>query len=105
MVRFQLPTGTWEPATVVEPAGTQRFYNIRTDGGHMLRRNQRHLLQTCGSGTSQVLPPNNHQVEPEDTESQTVQQDPAGHTGPKQPPDCTTTRSGRTVKPRDILDL
>ena len=105
MVRFQFPTGTWEPATVVEPAGTQRSYNIHTDGGHMLRRNRRHLLQTRESGADPVLTPNNHQMESEDTESQTVQQDPAGHTGSKEPPDCTTTRSGRIVKPRDILDL
>ncbi|XP_031728342.1 trace amine-associated receptor 1-like [Anarrhichthys ocellatus] len=56
MVRFQLLTGTWEPATVVEPAGTQRSYNIRTDGGHMLRRNRRHLLQTCESGAGQMEP-------------------------------------------------
>lgn len=104
-VRFQKnPSAEWKPATVIEPAGTQRSYNIRTDEGQTLRRNRRHLLQTAESDTVLEVTTTNLGTEEEVTE--TVQQDNASPTGLTQASQfVTTTRSGRTIRPCDRLDL
>ena len=104
-IRFQHPTGTWKPATVGEPASTERSYNILTGGGHTLRRNRRHLLQTCENDTGQEVPTSTHRLEPEVTDSETLQKDTQDYAGPKEPSPYATTRSGRIVKPRAIMDL
>ncbi len=101
-VRFQLPTGKWEPATVVDSAGTQRSYNILTEEGQVLRRNRRHLLKT-ENNTDKETPARD--PDHENTESMTLQQDTVGQPGPKEPLHFTTIKSGRIVKPRAILDL
>ncbi|CAK6971664.1 uncharacterized protein K02A2.6-like [Scomber scombrus] len=84
-IRFQLPTGTWKPAMVIEPAGTQRSCNIITDGGHTLRHNRCDLLRTCEGDTVQEVPTNGHKYEPEDIEQKTSQQSTTDKTGPKKP--------------------
>ncbi|KAK0144832.1 hypothetical protein N1851_016592 [Merluccius polli] len=101
-VRFQLPTGKWEPTTIVDSAGTQRSYNILTEDGQVLRRNRRHLLKTENS-TNKETPARD--PDHESTESMTLQQDTVGQPGPKEPLQFTTTKSGRIVKPRAVLDL
>ena len=45
-IRFQQSDGHWKPATVIQPAGTDRSYRIRTPEGQEYRRNRRHLLET-----------------------------------------------------------
>ena len=99
-VRFQHPTGTWQPATVIGSAGTQHSYNIVTNEGHTLRRNRRHLLQTTTNVTSHEVATEGQHVEPQTTE--TLQQTVAS--SPIIPPQHTT-RSGRMVRPKAILDL
>ena len=69
-VRFQkYPGAEWKPATVIEPAGTQRSYNIQTDEGQTLRRNRRHLLQTDESDTVPEDPTGDLEPEIEVTET------------------------------------
>lgn len=101
-IRFQLPSGKWEPATVIDSAGTPRSYSILTDEGHVLRRNKRHLIRS-ESSTDREAP--TRDPDPENAEPMTMQQGTEGLSGLKEPLNITTTRSGRTVKPRDRLDL
>ncbi|KAL6471840.1 hypothetical protein MHYP_G00204900 [Metynnis hypsauchen] len=100
-VRVQLPNGKWEPATVVDSAGTQRSYNILTEEGQVLRRNRRHLLKTESSTNTETSA---HDPDHENTESVTLQQDTVSP-APQEPPRFTTTKSGCIVKPRAKLDL
>lgn len=103
-IRFQQDGGSWKPATVTQPADTARSYHIQTKEGQTYRRNRRHLRESRGdtstSGTEQTGPSSNNTqalqgqlAEPPDKDSHNTQQ--LGY----------ATRSGRTIKPRQILDL
>lgn len=102
-VRFQQADGRWMPATILQPADAQRSYLIRTPDDQVFRRNRRHLMETKEI-TSEV----------KDPAPQTMHIDPPVDTGGSKENTCNVqqqaastqfTRSGRMVKPRDILDL
>lgn len=96
-IRFQ-ENGHWKPAVVVRTADTARSYHIQTPDGAEYRRNRRHLLDT------KEVPITRTDV---NTDVQGAS-DSAQHPAPTPPaPKAATylTRSGREVRPRDILDL
>ena len=89
-IRFRQEDGSWRPATVMHPAHTDRSYHIQAGEGQTYRRNRRHLRVSKEINTAY--------------NTQAHQQEPA------EPPDRDdqtgdTTRSGRTIKPRQVLDL
>ena len=112
-IRFRQQDGSWTPATVTRPAHTDRSYHIPTSGGQTYRRNRRHLresreihLHDSGDvATAEVT----QQPVPSASDTQ------VHHREPVTPPDLNsqtatpqpgyTTRSGRAVKPRQVLDL
>lgn len=103
-VRYQLENRQWKPATIVQPANTDRSYHIRTDEGETYRRNRRYLLQTKEREPQHTAEVCDRQ------DSQATQSSPVNTTDTEDPvtdvqTPCVTTRSGRTVKPRKVLDL
>uniref|UniRef100_A0A3P9MQF2 Gypsy retrotransposon integrase-like protein 1 n=1 Tax=Oryzias latipes TaxID=8090 RepID=A0A3P9MQF2_ORYLA len=101
-IRFQLPSGTWKPATVIGPAPTQRSYNIVTDEGQMLRRNRRHILQTQEPNPEKNA---SDTTKPASTETERLQHPNADPLEPEETSQLVSTRSGRIVRPRVVLDL
>ncbi|KAK7945590.1 hypothetical protein WMY93_001318 [Mugilogobius chulae] len=45
-IRFRQEDGSWRPATVTQPAHTERSYHIQTEEGQTFRRNRRHLRES-----------------------------------------------------------
>lgn len=96
-IRFQ-ENGHWRPAVVVQKADTARSYHIQTPEGVEYRRNRRHLMDTKETPLTNSTDLPNVQCTPEKTGCI-----PLMPATPKT--DTYYTRSGRQVKPRDILDL
>ncbi|KAK7938626.1 hypothetical protein WMY93_001952 [Mugilogobius chulae] len=100
-IRFRQEDGSWRPATVTQPAHTERSYHIQTEEGQTFRRNRRHLRE---SKELQGTPESNQPVpQPSDTPDTARDVPPAASQTQEEP--CYTTRSGRVIKPRQILDL
>lgn len=110
-IRFQQEDGSWKPATVTRPADTDRSYHITTNRGQTYRRNRRHLRESRER---------HFQDSKEDATAEVIQQPSVSNAqvhqhDPVKPPDLNsqpdeqqpgyTTRSGRAVKPRQVLDL
>uniref|UniRef100_A0A3Q3K1Q2 Integrase catalytic domain-containing protein n=1 Tax=Monopterus albus TaxID=43700 RepID=A0A3Q3K1Q2_MONAL len=107
-IRFQQEDGRWQPATIIQPAETPRSYHIKTNNSQTLRHNRRHLRSALDS------PPEVDTQQPEiskDTEDLGN-----ANTGTQQPRHISVskpchaepnyhTRYGRTIKPRQVLDL
>ncbi|CAI5678504.1 unnamed protein product [Oreochromis niloticus] len=104
---FQHESRSWKPAVIIRPAETARSFVIRTGEGQTIRRNRRHLRRAKASPAPSAL-----------TSDLVTQPDSAAQqqTEPLSPSRDTTTptmdtslalttRSGRVVKPRVILDL
>lgn len=111
-IRFRQQDGSWTPATVTRPAHTERSYHITTSGGQTYRRNRRHLRESrqrplSGSEdgeTTEVI----QQPEPGVSDTQVHRREPVTPPDPDSQPDSTsryTTRYGRAVRPRQVLDL
>lgn len=96
-IRFQ-ENGCWKPAVVVKAADTARSYHIQTPDGAEYRRNRRHLMNTKETSPDQASNISSDQCTPEKTDC--IPQTPVTS-------EAVTyyTRSGRQVKPRNILDL
>lgn len=95
--KYPLPTGHWKLAVVVRIADTARSYHIQTPDGAEYRRNRHHLLDTKDVPITSTDVNTNVQGA-----SDIAHPAPAPHA-----PKAVTyfTRSGREVRPRDILDL
>ncbi|XP_026054529.1 uncharacterized protein K02A2.6-like [Carassius auratus] len=102
-VRFQQTNGRWMPATVLQPVDAHRSYLIRTHDDQVFRRNRRHLMETkeMASETNEPAPESMHIPAPVDTGG-LKENNGSMHQKAVTP---QFTRSGRMVKPRDILDL
>ena len=109
-IRVQHPqTGRWEPATVIGQRPEPRSYIIRTNGGATVRRNRRHLRgltpsparreETASPGAEPVPASPPQQTGTEQGRSDAVE----ASAGPSQAP--RTTRYGRVIKERVLLDL
>lgn len=103
-IRYQQETGMWKPAVVLQPAETERSYIIRTGEGQTFRRNRRHLINTLTQPPAAAAEPAFDQpTTPQSFPSEpTSKGTSAPHTSENILP---TTRSGRVIKPREILDL
>ena len=122
MIRTQGFRPHWEPVTVLKrpvPA-TPRSYLVKTDNGHVYRRNRRHLLLQHNGKPQHTGVIDESQSDPE---TAIGEQSENGLTTPEQPMlhDNTVempqehassatllsyrTRAGRISKPRDILNL
>lgn len=103
-IRYQQETGMWKPAVVVQPAETERSYIIRTGEGQTFRRNQRHLINTQTHPPAAAAEPAYDQ--PTTPQSYPSEPTSEGTSAPHISENILpTTRSGRVIKPRDILDL
>lgn len=102
-IRFHQEDGSWQQAKVIQSANTPRSYHLQTDEGHLFWHNRQHLCETNKN-------PNefkNQQFKPNHCATSVLQPELD-----QKPPELTpnyhytyTTRSGRAVKPRQILDL
>lgn len=104
-IRFQQDDGKWKPATVIKPAETPRSYHIKTSTGQIFRRNRRHLLDTnTDHRTSTIHQP---EISEDDLDSRKGEQQPSQSLGHEldHPEPCLRTRYGRTIKPRQVMDL
>lgn len=97
-VRLQ-ENGHWKPAEVIQPADTARSYHVRTTDGQVYRRNRKHLRNTK-EDRSQI-----EDSLPEDTENPPDPDEPELSNDTETHVSTYHTRSGRAVKPRDIMDL
>ena len=101
-IRFQ-EQGRWKPAVVIRPAETDRSYHIRSAEGPEYRRNRRHLLSTNEGHHTYIdkSPEDNTPQTPHNSTLTTSQiaDEMISHTN------LYTTRSGRGIKPRAVLDL
>ncbi len=121
-VRIQ-KNGTWQPAIVTGTADTPRAYHVQTEDGGQYTRNRRHLLKTGEQHNFQKV---DMQCEPlgrptnPSTQSTPAARPPQAAATPTTllpvtpavSPSATTpvqqpytTRYGRTVKPRKLLDI
>ncbi|XP_041867384.1 uncharacterized protein K02A2.6-like [Melanotaenia boesemani] len=103
-IRYQQETGLWKPAVIIQPAETDRSYIIRTGEGQTLRRNRRHLINSKDQpAAADPGPASNNATAPQPTSEElpTNCPDPPVTNGDSLP----TTRSGRVIKARSILDL
>ena len=89
--------GYWEPAVVIKPADTSRSYHVRTTEGREYRRNRLHLLDTNEAHSDEVSS-EEHYTTP-------LAPQAAGDTTPPTVTVPYQTKSGRTVKPRNVMDL
>ena len=119
IIRYQQDNGLWKPATIIQPAHTDRSYHIRTSEGQTYRRNRRHLLLTKEpplEHTAEVsdqsdIPAVEHTAEVNSKSDALVTQNSAMGTTDTQGPasdgseQYTRTRSGRISKPRQVMNL
>ena len=117
-VHIQTKSGNWKPATVLGQQTTPRSYTVRTKDGSEYRRNRRHLLksrtpQYTNEETSGDVDKPEVSTTSEDRECDngaesepTINQRPTVNPpAPFMDNEPCTTRSGRVVKPRVLLDL
>lgn len=117
-VHIQTKLGNWKPATVLGQQTTPRSYTVRTKDGSEYRRNRRHLLksrtpQYTNEETSGDVDRLEVSTTSEDRECDngaesepTINQRPTVNPpAPFMDNEPCTTRSGRVVKPRVLLDL
>ena len=92
----------WSPGVIVNHHQSPRSYVVQS-GGRNYRRNRQDLRQsTHGANTSepQVIGNNDYEEPPE-----SLPADNSGAAVTQSPRPVTVTRSGRIIKPRNILDL
>ena len=117
-VHIQTKSGNWRPATVLGQHSTPRSYTVRTKDGNEYRRNRRHLLKSrTPQYTNEETSGDEDRPEASTTsedrecdngaESEPIinQRPTANQPAPVMGNEPYTTRSGRVVKPRVILDL
>lgn len=93
--------GYWKPAAVLQPADTERSYDVRTAEGHEYRRNRQRLLDIKETPNMDKNFECNEQYTQHDLPNTPGKSmEAAAHTAPPY-----QTRSGRQVKPRVMLDL
>ncbi|MED6262969.1 hypothetical protein ATANTOWER_031328 [Ataeniobius toweri] len=105
---YTFPAGRWQPATVMQPAGTPRSYHIKTNDRQIFRRNRRHLLTTQDKPPTPAI---------QQTENNKPNTNPEEEKPAMQQLHCNPVREmklaelelqkrcGRVIKPRQILDL
>lgn len=98
-VRIQQSAG-WKPAEVVELCDSPRSYVVKTEEGATLRRNRKHLLSSAQPRPEQLTPTDADGLNTPTTETVAENNDTSGNASPQY-----VSRSGRVVKPRDVLDL
>lgn len=100
VVRVKDPTSAlWKPATISKQSTEPRSYEILTETGQTLRRNRRHLKET---GEKMVPHATGEDLEPQHSQTPHKTNDSNQNTNHNKP---YITRSGRIVKPRQILDV
>ena len=117
-VHIQTKSGNWKPATALGQQSTPRSYTVRTKDGSEYRRNRHHLLksrtpQYTNEETSGDVEKPEVSTTSEDRECDngaesepTINQRPTVNPpAPVMGNEPCTTRSGRVVKPRVILDF
>ena len=120
-VRVQQKDGRWKPAVTTGQASTPRSYHIRTEEGGEYTRNRRHLLKTGEHHSfheheGQQDEPHRHGTPAPATPAATPPVAPAATPlsaapSPAKTPAATpkpqayTTRYGRTIKPRKLVDV
>ena len=122
-IRFRQEDGSWRPATVTQHADTHRNYYIQTRDGQTLRRNRWHLresretshtdnTQNTNTHASHTLPSHADNTQHTNTHVRRIQPphpELENHIQPESQPQQQqpgyTTRSGRIIRPRQVLDL
>ena len=89
--------GRWKPAVVVRKDKSPRSYTLRSKDGQQYRRNRRHIRKTKGNAPFEIDVPDNVTETPKSAQGM-----PANVTTDE---GFYVTRSGRRVKPREILNL
>ena len=110
--------GMWQLAVVTSAASTPRSYHVRTEDGGHYTRNRRHLLKTKERHTFPHLSvqqdvQNRPSTPPLQVTPSTRPAEAATTTPPAVPPSPTTpacpapytTRYGRTITPRRLMDV
>lgn len=124
-VRVQLNSKTWTPAIVLEPHN-DRSYIVKTHNGSVYRRNRRQIFRSREKAESDIETPNLSIISPQpitqpepkpetfdpdivqpmSTTSNTLGDQPnLASPKPVQNDKQYVTRSGRIVKPKQILNL
>ena len=112
-VHIQTKSGNWRPAKVLGQHSTPRSYTVRAKDGNEYRRNRRHLLKLRTpqytneetSGEASTTSEDRECDNGAESEPITNQRPTANQLAPVMGNELYTTRSGRVVKPRVILDL
>ena len=103
-IRYRQDNGLWRPATIMQPAHTDRSYHISTSEGQTYRRNRRHLLPTKEPTPEHTAVMSDR---PDTPVSENLPTDTTntGGLASDGPAPYAHTRSGRLVKPRQVMDL
>ena len=118
-IRYRQDNGLWRPATIMQPAHTDRSYHISTSEGQTYRRNRRHLLPTKEPTPEHTAEVSDRSDTPAPEHTAVMNDRPDTPVSENLPTDTTNTgglasdgpapyahtRSGRLVKPRQVMDL
>ena len=96
-VRMRQPNGRWRPAVVVRKDISRRSYILRTKDGQQYRRNRRHIRKTKENAPFEIDVPIDVTTTPKSTQEMPAKE--------RREEGLYVTRSGRRVKPREILNL